>query len=72
MVSHGLEYYNSTTVLRSLSTMDTDPAAVNHVNRLERTSPNELATQFQLLFEKIIDPDQEPRLVYSYVVSAYP
>jgi len=46
-----------------------DPAAANHVNRLERTSPNELATELPLLFEKILDPDQEPKLTYSYVVS---
>ncbi|KAF9647014.1 hypothetical protein BDM02DRAFT_3270577 [Thelephora ganbajun] len=49
--------------------MDTDPAAANHVNRLEHTSPSELAAQLPLLFEKLLGPDQEPRLMYSYVVS---
>ena len=51
--------------------MDADPAAANHINKLERTSPNILATQLPLLFEKLLDPDQEPRLTYSYVVRPY-
>ena len=48
--------------------MDVDPAAANHVNRLEHISRNELAIQLPLLFEKFLDPDLEPRLGYSYVV----
>ena len=51
--------------------MDTDPAAANHVNELERASPNELAIRLSLLFEKIPGPDQEPRLVCSYVVGIH-
>jgi hypothetical protein len=48
--------------------MDADPAVANHINKLEHTSPTALATQLTPLFQKILDPDQEPRLVYSYVV----
>ena len=51
--------------------MDSDPAAANHINRLEHTSPSELTIQLPLLFEKILDPDLEPRLTYSYVVRAH-
>ena len=51
--------------------MDADPAAANHINRLEHTSPNGLATQLPLLFEKILDPDQGPRFTYSYVVRVH-
>lgn len=51
--------------------MDVDPAAANHINRLEHASPNEQATKLPLLFEKILDPDQEPRLTYSYVVGTH-
>ena len=43
-----------TTIFQLLLTMDTDPAAENHVTRLEHTSPNELATKLLLIFEKII------------------
>lgn len=68
----GVDPYNWSAILRLFSTMNADPAAVNHIDRLEHTSPNELETQLPLLFEKIVDPDQEPRLVYSYVVSTYP
>lgn len=50
------------------SAMEADPAAANHVNKLEHTSPTGLATQLPLLFQKILRPDQEPRLIYSYVV----
>lgn len=48
--------------------MDADPAAANHINKLEHSSPTELLVQLPLLFEKILDPDQEPKFTYSYVV----
>lgn len=48
--------------------MDADPAAAKYINKLEHTSSNEQATKLPLLFEKILDPDQEPRFTFSYVV----
>ena len=48
--------------------MDADPAATNHIDKLEHSPPHKLTTQFPLLFEKLLDPNQEPRVIYSYVV----
>lgn len=48
--------------------MEADPAVANHINKLEHTSPAALATQLPLLFQNILDPGQEPRRLYSYVV----
>ena len=67
----GTDPCNQSSILRPFSTMDIDQAAANHVNRLEQISRNELAIQLPILFEKLLDPDLEPRLVYSYVVSAH-
>ena len=51
--------------------MELDSAAANEINRLDHTSLRELTTKLPLLFAKILDPDQEAQLVYSYVVSIH-
>lgn len=60
--------YIRTVIPLLFSEMDTDPTAANYINRLEHSSPNALAAQLPLLFEKILDPDQDSKLTYSYVV----
>jgi hypothetical protein len=61
--------FDQATILRPLSTMEADITVATEVNRLEHVSQSDLATRLPLLFAKILDPNLEARLVYSYVVS---